>query len=118
MLQLWHLKWKCNKRQPQSTRNASTRQPPGHEKHETASLGLYTINGKSVQPFVVDLKLNGKPLHMEVDTGATVSSISEKTFYQLFPGVTLQPTTTQLHSYSGDSISVTGQMEMEVIYDV
>ena len=54
---------------------------------------------------------------MELDTGATVSLISSKTFQQLFPGVTVQPTATQLHSFSGDVISVLGQVEVEVIYN-
>jgi len=77
---------------------------------------LYAISDKSATPFIVDLKLYEKSLHMELDTGATVSLISAKTFHQSFPGTKLQPTTTQLHSYSGESISVIGQMEVEVHY--
>jgi len=53
---------------------------------------------------------------MELDTGATVSLISAKIFHQLFPETKLQSTTTQLHSYSGESISVMGQMEVEAHY--
>ena len=74
----------------------------------TESVGLYVVSDKSVKPFTVDLKLNGKPLSMELDTGATVSLVSAKTFHQLFPGTELQPATIQLHSYSGESISVKG----------
>ena len=86
------------------------------ETEEHKSAGLYAVSDKSVKPFTVDLKLNGNPLCMELDTGATVSLISAKTFHQLFPGTKLQSTTTQLHSYSGESISVMGQMEVEVHY--
>ena len=53
---------------------------------------------------------------MELDTGTTVSLVSVKTFHQLFPGTELQPATIQLHSYSGESISVKGQVEVEVRY--
>ncbi len=40
---------------------------------------------------VVDLKLDGKPLVMELDTGATVSLVSEQTSSSLFPGYSLKP---------------------------
>ena len=53
---------------------------------------------------------------MELDTGATVSLVAAKTFHWLFPGTKLQPATIQLHSYSGESISVKGQVEVEVKY--
>ena len=53
---------------------------------------------------------------MELDTGPTVSLISAKTFYQLFPGVKVEPSTTQLHSYAGEPIAVRGQVEVEVRY--
>ena len=110
-----HLKKVCR----QQVKKNSTGKPVRtvHETEEAhKSAGLYAISDKSVKPFIVDLKLNGKSLHMELDTGATVSLISAKTFHQLFPGTKLQPTTTQLHSYSGESISVMGQMEVEVHY--
>ena len=117
-----HLKRMCHKRQQQSPTNESKRRPPGQsvrqvkDIQELESLGLYAINDKSVKPFTVDLKLNGKLLCMELDTGATVSLVSEKTFHQLFPSTTLQPSSTQLHSYSGESITVVGQVEVEVNY--
>ena len=82
------------------------------------SEGLYTISDKSlVKPFTVDVKLNGKPLSMELDTGATVSLISQNTFKRLFPGTELQQSSTKLHSYSGESISVLGQLQVDVSYD-
>ena len=73
---------------------------------------MYIVNDKSVKPFTVDLKLNGKLLCMELDTGATISLVSEKTLRQLFPSTTLQPSSTQLHSYSGEPITVVGQVEV------
>ena len=34
------------------------------------------------KPLVMDLTLNGKPLTMELDTGAAVSLVSEETYHQ------------------------------------
>ena len=83
---------------------------------KTESVSLYAITDRSVKPFKVDLKLNGKPISMELDTGASMSLISAKTFYQLFPGAKVEPTTTQLYSYPGEPISVREQVEVEVQY--
>ena len=68
---------------------------------------MYVVNDKSAKPFTVDLKLNGKLLGHR----GNFSLVSEKTFRQLF-----QPSSTQLHSYSGELITVVGQVEVEVKY--
>ena len=110
-----HLKRMC--RQTRNAPRELTRGGHPVKMVDTAeSVGLYAISEKSVKPFIVDLKLDGKPFSMELDTGATVSLVSAKTFHQLFPGTELQPTTTQLHSYAGESIPVKGQVEVEVKY--
>ena len=52
---------------------------------------LHTLRAQTSQPLEVDLMLDGKPLCMEVDTGAAVSLVSEKTYWSLFPECCLQP---------------------------
>jgi len=50
--------------------------------------GLHVISdNSSVKPFTVDVKLNGKPLSMELDTDATISLISESTSSNCFQGL-------------------------------
>ena len=41
---------------------------------------LNHIRTESGQPYKVDLQINRKPLTMEVDTGASMSLMSEETF--------------------------------------
>ena len=54
---------------------------------------------------------------MELDTGASVSIISEKTFNENFRGiVTLQPSTVSLTSYSGLELEIMGQADVEITY--
>jgi len=67
------------------------------------------------KPFAVDVMLNGKPLTMELDTGATVSIISNETCWQLLPNVNLQPCNVKLHSYSGVAIIVLGNRKQMLI---
>ena len=55
------------------------------------ALHALTIGKPSVKPIRVDLKVLGKKLTLDVDTGAAVSILSEKVFQQLFSGVKLKP---------------------------
>ena len=52
---------------------------------------LHTLRAKTGQPLEVDLMLDGKPLCMEVDTGAAVSLVSEKTTGVCFHNVACSP---------------------------
>ena len=75
---------------------------------------LYTINTLSsrVDPIQVNVTINGKELVMELDTGASVSIISEKTFDDVLRGtITLQPSKVSLTSYSGHELKVIGQAD-------
>ena len=63
---------------------------------------------------LVDVQLEGKPLRMEVDTGAAVSLVSEETYWSLFPMVQLQSSMTKLRTYSGEPLTVLGQQEVKV----
>ena len=63
------------------------------------------------------MTINGKELDMELDTGASVLIISEKTFDNVFHGtITLQPSTVSLTSYSGHELKVLGQAEVMITY--
>ena len=55
-------------------------------------------------------------LHMEVDTGATVSIISEQTKCRLFSNIPLKPPSVVLRAYTGEALSVLGEMVAKVEY--
>ena len=62
------------------------------------------------------MKLNSVDMEMEVDTGASVSIMSEEKFQQ-FQGstsVTLQPSKAKLFTYTGEAIGVLGSTEVTV----
>ena len=77
---------------------------------------LYQVNTNTDKPYTVDLKLNGKVLTMEIDTGACVSLISEQTFKQLFPKKSLKPSKARLSTYSGQAITSKGEIDVIVTY--
>ena len=60
--------------------------------------------------------INKQQLLMQVDTGTTVSLVSEETYCRMWPQKSLQQATTVLRTYSGEQISVCGCMNVEVVY--
>lgn len=59
-------------------------------------------------PYKVEVDVGGKSLTMEVDTGASLSLVSESTFKKQWPKEKLSPSKAKLCSYSGESIPVLG----------
>ena len=71
----------------------------------------------STSPFHTTITVNGRPLVMEVDTGASVSLISETTFNTIQKGLAtleLKETTTRLQTYTGETIAVRGSTVIQV----
>ena len=80
---------------------------------------MYNVSGVSVKPLKVTVRVNNADLDMEVDTGASVSIISEDTYNRLWPEKqqpSLQKSTITLRTYSGEQLSVKGSMAVDVQY--
>ena len=56
---------------------------------------MYHSTSVDTKPYMVTVKVNGADLKMEVDTGAALSVISEKTYNTLWPHHS-----TPLHHYN------------------
>ena len=62
---------------------------PAEYNPEPQEYSLFHTQGCSRSPpILITLKVNGVDLTMELDTGATLSLISEKTYKELFPAET------------------------------
>ena len=72
--------------------------------------------GERDAPITVCITLNGKPVSMEVDTGAAKTIMPEKTFRELWPGRSLDKTDVQLQSYLGEPIPVLGSALVHTNY--
>ncbi len=89
----------------------------GSESSDYIDYGLYAINSSSKpQPYNTELAINDTMVKMEIDTGASLSLVSERTFRDFWPELTLSPSGITLHSYSGESIPVVGTVEVRVKY--
>ena len=65
---------------------------------------LFTMKENANSPaFCANLTINGKELLMEIDTGSSVSIISEGTFDKRFAdNILLTPSTSKLRTYTGE----------------
>ena len=61
--------------------------------------------------------VNNAALTMELDTGAAVTIFSEKLYKELFPDALLRPSSVLLKTYSGERLSVLGDMDVTVQYE-
>ena len=59
---------------------------------------------RSSHPITVDVLVNGRSPGMELDTGATVSIISEKTRQALFVDLKLRRSTLRLKTYTEEQM--------------
>ena len=77
---------------------------------------MYQVNSKrSTKPLMVEVKLNGVTMQMEVDTGASVSLMGEAHFKSLKEkGATLSPSKAKLSMYTGETIQVLGISDVKV----
>ena len=79
--------------------------------------GLYTFHSNNT-PYKVNMSINGIPMDMEIDTGASLSVMSEEKFTELRKGQpTLVPTEVVLHTYTGEEIKPLGSLDVKVCYE-
>ena len=87
------------------------REEPGEE----YELHHFTAPHKC-QPLQVPLKLDGELITMEIDTGASVSIMSETEHQRRWSNVSLNSTPAKLRTYTGETPKVLGSREVEVPY--
>ena len=78
---------------------------------------MFTIGTHSSKPIKVAVQINDLPLIMELDTGADVSIVSEKTYHTLLPKIELQSLPVPLRTYTGERMKVLGQVSVTVKYE-
>ena len=80
------------------------------------ALSVANIGDKSPRPIRVDLHMSGKPVSMELDTGAAVSVMSNQAFKKLFPQAKLNKSQLILKTYTGQIMKVVGEFPVDVRY--
>ena len=91
-----------------------TSEEPATSQGEWGLFALFTTSDAGIK---VDMELNGTNVSMILDTGASVTLISRKTWKEKFPNVKLDKSEVLLKTYSGEHLQVLGQTQMLVDYE-
>ena len=77
---------------------------------------MFPVRSMKHPPIYATVRLNHVPVVMEVDTGVTLSVISEKTYHQMWKSNTPQiiQSKVKLRTYTGDEIPVIGTLNVQV----
>ena len=95
-------------------------QEDNEEESDSDSSTLHHLKSKGTAnspPITVDVKVDDCLINMEVDTGASLSLMSNSTFQGLWPGRSLDTTQVRLQSYSKAPIPVVGCCSVNVEYN-
>ena len=90
------------------------------ESPEGGDEGLFNVSKAEGNPdsaIVVEPLVSGVTLKMELDTGASVSLVSEKVWKETFLGQELSKSDVLLRTYTGERLHVLGQMQTRVTYN-
>ena len=78
---------------------------------------MYNLPGPQTNPIQVTVSIENQDVLMEVDTGASLSVISEATYKSLSTVLPLQPTQAKLCTYTGESLGVLGSISVSVLHN-
>ena len=82
-----------------------------------SALPLFVLQGDIPQPpILVNRFLQGSPVEFELDTGAAVTVMSETKFIQLFPNHSLEHSSIDLKTYTGEAMEIVGETTIRVSY--
>ena len=80
---------------------------------------MFNVRAPNNKPITVELLIQGAPVSMEVDTGATLSIMTHQTYgstWQTDQAPPIMPSTSKLCTYTGEKIEVIGAIDVDVEY--
>ena len=89
---------------------------------DNSEVGLFTIETincihTDTDTICVNPQINGTTLCMELDTGASVSLVSERVWREKLNAVPLKPSSLRLRTYTGEPLELLGQAQVHVVYE-
>ena len=113
---------KSDRKKPLQTHHVEVQAEETDRFVDKTTYKLFAVMGEpsTAPPLTVQVMANQAPLKMEVDTGASVSLISKKTFTKLWPDeqrrLELQHSASRLRTYTGQELEVQGSITVKVTY--
>eukprot|EP00731_Ephydatia_muelleri_P011873 Em0006g767a len=97
-------------------RNTLSVDDSAEEESAIDNVSVFAVGTPQVRPIVVKIAVNGTTIEMEVDTGAAVSLVSERTWKQIRGQVKLRKADVVLRAYNHMRLKVLGEAELQVQY--
>ena len=84
-------------------------------------MGIYSLysldqNRPNHNRYTLEMKINGKPYMMELDTAADFSIMSKSEYFEKFADKPLTPSQVTLKTYTGEVLEVLGEMYCDIVY--
>ena len=105
------------KSKTKTVRRVQDKEEEEEQKDEDDSFIAVNKLDTSSPPITIKVKLDDCLVDMEVDTGVSISLMSERTFSKMWPGRTFQPSTLKLRTYLKETIPVVGCTTVNVNYN-
>ena len=96
--------------------NELTDNPNGASDDPDQDYQLFAVRGTPEAAIILEPEVNGVTLPMELDTGASVSIISQKVWEGILSKMQLEKSDTLLKTYTGEKLQVLGQLQVQVKY--
>ena len=94
--------------------NSEDPDEPSAENEDLPLLNIRTV--RSQPSIMLPMTINGKRLPMELDTGASISLISEGVWTQTLGAPKLAPSQVRLTTYTGQGLKVLGELTVRAVY--
>ena len=78
---------------------------------------IRTVRNRPSDSILVEPEVNGVKLVMELDTGASISIISRRTWETKFPDTVLKESNLPLKTYTGEKLQVLGELPVTVCHN-
>ena len=111
-----HLRKMCRSPHKKKLPSHKVKKVSDEDTDEEEILTILHLGKPSTKPIQVELKVNDKPLTFEVDTGASVSLVSEQKLRKVLPHLKLKKANVALRTYTAEEIPLLGETELEVQY--
>ena len=111
-----HIAPVCRSKASKTPSKKLKHKPKTHHVHkepeESSNEDEFKLKKLDKRSIIVQMKVNGTNLDMEVDTGAALSVISETTRRAVFLNDTLHPSSLILKTYTDEQMEVTGTLNV------
>ena len=83
---------------------------------EAADWPIFTIKSAKQKEITVNVKIEGQSHNMELDTGASISILSETNYKKYFKHKPLKRSNVVLKTYTNETVFVLGEIDVKVCY--